>query len=63
MESQTYRLEYGGDVKAAEDARGLTVTENADGIDVGRVRFNKSGAPLLASGKYRAEDIGGAPTD
>jgi hypothetical protein len=39
------------------------VTENADGIDVGRVRFNKSGAPLLASGKYRAEDIGGAPTD
>src|ERR1700736_5051236 len=35
MESQTYRLEYGGDVKAAADARGLTVTENADGIDVG----------------------------
>jgi hypothetical protein len=58
MESQTYRLEYGGDVKATADARGLTVTENADGIDVGRVRFNKSGVPLLASVKYRGEDIG-----
>jgi len=58
MESQTYRLEYGGDVKAAADARGLTVTENADGIDVGPVRFKKSGVPLLASVKYRGEDIG-----
>ncbi|PWU12034.1 MAG: hypothetical protein C5B51_01440 [Terriglobia bacterium] len=57
MESQTYRLEYGGDVKAAAVVRGLTVTEN-DGIEVGHVRFNKSGAPLLASVKYRGEDIG-----
>jgi hypothetical protein len=58
MESQTYRLEYGGDVKAAAAVRGLTVTENDNGIEVGRVRFNKSGAPLLASVKYRGEDIG-----
>src|ERR1700682_1149548 len=58
MESQTYRLEYGGEVKAAVSARGLTVAENADSIDVGRVRFNKSGAPLLASVKYRGEEIG-----
>jgi hypothetical protein len=58
MESQTYRLEYGGEVKAAVGARGLTVAENADSIDVGRVRFNKSGAPLLASVRYRGEDIG-----
>jgi hypothetical protein len=58
MESQTYRLEYGGDVKAAASVRGLTVTENANAIEVGRVRFNKSGAPLLASVKFRGEDIG-----
>ena len=58
MESQTYRLEYGADVKAAAGVRGLTVSESADGIEVGRVRFNKSGAPLLASVKYRGEDIG-----
>jgi hypothetical protein len=58
MESQTYRLEYGGDVKAAPSVRGLTVTENDNGIEVGRVRFNKNGAPLLSSVKYRGEDIG-----
>jgi len=57
-ESQTYRLEYGGAVKAAAGVRGLTVTENMNDIEVGRVRFNKSGAPLLASVKFRGEDIG-----
>lgn len=57
-ESQTYRLEYGGAVKAAAGVRGLTVTENANDIEVGRVRFNKGGAPLLASVKFRGEDIG-----
>jgi hypothetical protein len=61
MESQTYRLEYGGDVKATAGVRGLTVTENDNGIEVGRVRFNNSGAPLLASVKFRGEDIGRGP--
>src|SRR6516165_7106053 len=34
------------------------VTENGDSIEVGRVRFNKSGTPLVASVNYRNEDIG-----
>jgi hypothetical protein len=58
LESQTYELEYGPEVKAAEPPRGLSVTEDADAIQVGSVRFSKSGSPLIASVKYRGEEIG-----
>src|SRR5262245_31155141 len=57
-ESQTYSVQYGDRVKAEVAARGLTVTEDADAIQVGNIRFNKSGLPLIASVKYRDEAIG-----
>ncbi len=58
LENQTYRLEHGPDVKAAAVLRGLAVTQNPDSIQAGNVRFNKSGAPMLLSVRYRQEDIG-----
>ena len=57
-ETQEYALEYGPDVHAAPPPRGLSVTEDADGIQVGNVRFSKSGSPLVLSVKYRGEEIG-----
>jgi hypothetical protein len=57
-EQTTAQLEYGDDVKAMAAARGLTVTDEADAIQVGNVRFGKSLSPLLLSVKYRQEDIG-----
>jgi hypothetical protein len=38
--------------------RGLTVTDNADSIQVGNVKFSKSGSPLILSASYRGELIG-----
>ncbi|HWE50139.1 MAG TPA: hypothetical protein VG273_10140 [Bryobacteraceae bacterium] len=58
LESQTYELEYGPDVKPGAPPRGLSVTDEGGVIQIGSVRFNKSGSPLIASVKYRAEDIG-----
>jgi hypothetical protein len=58
LEEQTFRLDSGDDVKAQTAARGLTVSETADAIQVGNVRFNKKLSPLVTSVKYRAEDIG-----
>jgi hypothetical protein len=52
-ESQTYQLEYGFDVKPGPPPRGLTVAEDGDAIQVGNVRFSKSGAPPEPSLKYR----------
>jgi hypothetical protein len=57
-EQQTYRLEYGADVKPGATPRGLAVTQTDDAIQVGNVRFNKSKAPLVLSVRYRQEDIG-----
>ena len=56
-ETQTYRVEYGDGAKAGETPRGLAVTEDAETIQVGNVRFRKTGTPLLDSVKYRGEDI------
>jgi len=56
-ESQTYSLQYGEGVKSEAAARGLMVSEDADAIQVGNIRFNKSGSPLIASVKYREEAI------
>lgn len=61
-ETQTYQLEYGAEVKSGPPPRGLSVTEEADAIQVGTVRFSKAGAPLVLSVKYRNEDIGSAGT-
>src|SRR5262245_30429824 len=57
-ESQTYSLQYGDGIKSEAAARGLTVAEDADAIQVGNMRFSKSGSPLVASVKYRDEAIG-----
>ena len=57
-ESRTYQLDYGPSVAGAVP-RGLAVTEEADVIQIGSVKWTKSGAPLIASATYvRAEFIG-----
>jgi hypothetical protein len=56
-ESLNYTLQYGDGVASSAAARGLTVTEDATGFQVGNVRFNKSASPLIASVKYRDEAI------
>jgi hypothetical protein len=57
-ETQTYQLEYGEGITAAEAPRGLAVIEDADAIQAGNLRFSRSGSPLLLSVKYRGEEIG-----
>ena len=57
-ESVRYELEYGEGVHAAEAPRGLIVTGEADAIQVGSIRFSRSGSPLILSVKYRGEEIG-----
>src|SRR6266550_2671501 len=57
-ESQTYSVQYGDGIKSEVAARGLMVVEEGDAIQVGNMRFNKSGSPLIASVKYRDEAIG-----
>lgn len=51
-ERRRYALEFGPDVKAAVSGRGLSVTEEADGIQVGSIRFGRSGAPLVVAANY-----------
>ena len=57
-EETTYQLEYGKDVKPGIVPHAWTVSESADAIQVGDMRFSKTGAPLLLSVKYRDEAIG-----
>jgi hypothetical protein len=57
-EEAVFKLEYGGTVKAEAAPRGLAVAQDANGIQVGNVRFSATGAPLVLSVKYRQEDIG-----
>ena len=57
-ETRSYRLEHGPGVGAeAGPGRGLALSEEADAIQVGRVRFSKTAAPLLRSVRYRGEVI------
>ncbi len=57
-ETQSYRLEYGPGVSArGEPGRGLSLVEETDAIQVGRVRFGKTAAPLVGSVTYRDEAI------
>jgi hypothetical protein len=57
-ETRELVLEYGPGVAGAPAPRGLTVTEDAAAIQVGGLRFGRSGAPLVASASYRGEFIG-----
>ena len=52
-ERRLYTLEFGPDVKSTAPAgRGLSVTEEADGIQVGSIRFGRSGSPLVLGANY-----------
>lgn len=56
-ETQTYALEYGPSVEAAAPPRGLAIADDNEGVQIGSIRFSRTGHPLLLSVKYRAEDI------
>jgi hypothetical protein len=52
-ERRRYIIEFGPGVKPAAPAgRGLSVTEDADGIQVGNIRFGRSGSPLVLAANY-----------
>ena len=51
-ETRSYRVEYGPGVGAeAELGRGLALVEDANGIQVGRVRFSKNAAAVARLGQ------------
>ncbi len=57
-ETRSYRVEYGAGVSSGtEPSRGLSLVEETDAVQVGRVRFGKTAAPLVASVAYRDEAI------
>lgn len=57
-EERRYVLQYGAGVAAtAKPARGLMVEDLPDAVQVGTVRFSKSGSPLIASAMYGGERI------
>ncbi len=61
-ESRAVRVEFGAGVTPEAKPRGgLAVTEDADAIQVGSVKFGKRGWPLLASIAYRGEIVGQGP--
>src|SRR5258708_17736320 len=45
LERQTFRVEFGNDVKAAVAASGLSVTQTAEPIQAGAVRFGQTASP------------------
>ena len=52
-ERRRYILEFGPDVKPAPaSGRGLAVIEDADAIQVGNMRFGRSGSPLVLAANY-----------
>ena len=57
-ETRSYRLEYGpGASPGAGPGRGLSLSEDADSVQVGRIRFGKTATPLVRSVAYRGEVI------
>jgi hypothetical protein len=61
-EVRAYQLDFGPEVTAGAPPRGLAVTEEADAVQIGNVKFSKSAAPLMASAAYvRSEFIGQFP--
>jgi hypothetical protein len=62
LESRTYQLAAAGGERPTA-ARGLSVSETDSTIQVGNVRFGKSGAPLMLSANYvKSEFIGKGPS-
>lgn len=58
-EARTYQVEYGPEVnRPASVPRGLSVVESPDAVQVGNVKFGRSGSPLIVSANYRGELIG-----
>jgi hypothetical protein len=59
LQTLTYHLEYGGDVKAAAPVSGRPITgaEVADGFQVSALKFGKTPSPLILSSAFRMEDI------
>jgi hypothetical protein len=52
-ERRLYTLEFGPGVKAAAPTgRGLTITEDADAIQAGTIRFGRTGSPLVTAANY-----------
>jgi hypothetical protein len=61
-ERRGYVLEFGADVKSASAARGLSVTEDADSIQVGAIRFGRTASPLVLAANYvKTNFIGTGP--
>ena len=57
-ESSAFRFEYGRGVTAGADGgRGLALIEEAEAVQVGRVRLGKTASPLVRSVAYRDEAI------
>lgn len=59
-EERRFQLQLGTGATSGPPAaiRGLGVDEQSDTIQVGPVRFSRSGTPLIASATYRGEGIG-----
>lgn len=58
-EERRYELQFGPEISTAvPPARGLTVDDRPEAIQVGSLTFSKSGAPQLMSASYRGEGIG-----
>ena len=58
FESKSFRLLFGQEPAAqAVNARGLSLTEDAEAFQAGRIRLGRSGSPLLTSVDYRGELI------
>jgi hypothetical protein len=58
-EERRYVLQFGAGVTPGpKPARGLTAEELPDAVQVGTVKFSKSGLPLIASATFRGEGIG-----
>jgi hypothetical protein len=57
-EARRYTLQYGADVAAAaRPARPIAVQDAGDAVQIGNVKFAKSGSPLIASATFRGEGI------
>ena len=59
-ETREIQIEYGDGVTldSAPPRGGLAITESADAIQVGSLKFTRAGSPLLLSAHYRYEYIG-----
>jgi hypothetical protein len=56
-ESRSYRLEFGDRVEPVPAPPGLAVVEGVDAIQVGNIRFGRTGSPLVLSASYRSGEF------